>query len=332
MGANLIVDDLLARLSRQYGRARQAGRARVVTFGPALTCSVNYSKLLGGHKFFFAVPGEIIDPAKELPATEHGAFVLLICGSADKTLVLPRRLMIEMMEGVSTRRVDVFLEDGTYILQTTGHPKLDVTEFLNALPRASSRAGHDPDPASPPAPDRTHAKIQWSLTCLGVTEGCAVWVPPNDRNLSYQGRPFADCTLAKLPRFGFDENTRRIVQNIDVLWLTRNVIRKAFEIEATTSIYSGLLRLNDLVLAQPNNQIDLHLVAPASRRERVRSQLVRPLFQGLLPRTQFVTFEHVEEQMERLGSLRSAKGVRVSGLIQGERFGLPEHFMYPSDL
>src|SRR5437016_3047172 len=95
----------------------------------------------------------------------------------------------------------------------------------------------------------------------GTGRGLLRLGPINDRNLAFQQTPFTKLTLAKLPNFGFEENTRRIVQNIDVLWLRRNVICKAFEIESTTSIYSGLLRLNDLVLAQPNNQIDVCITA-----------------------------------------------------------------------
>jgi len=157
-----------------------------------------------------------------------------------------------------------------------------------------------------------------------------VWVPTNDRNCSYQRQPFSTCTVGRLPNFGFDENTRRIVQNIDVLWLTKNVIRKAFEIEATTSIYSGLLRLNDLVLAQPNVQIELYLAAGKAKRDRVYAQLLRPSFQPLLPKCEFITFEDIEKQMERLQTFPVESGARVSGLVRGEKFSMPEHVLYPS--
>src|SRR5205823_7741306 len=126
-------------------------------------------------------------------------------------------------------------------------------------------------------------KMQWALIQLGRAEGCSVWVPPNDRNLSFKRESLAANTLDKLPNFGFEENTRRIVQNIDVLWLKKNVIRKAFEVESTTSIYSGILRLNDLVLSQPNNHIDLYIATAESRKPRVYDQLVRPSFHQLLP-------------------------------------------------
>jgi hypothetical protein len=132
-----------------------------------------------------------------------------------------------------------------------------------------------------------------------------------------------------LPNFGFDENTRRIVQNIDVLWLRKNVIRKAFEIESTTSIYSGLLRLNDLVLAQPNIQIDLYLAAASARRERVYNQLLRPSFQTLLQKCEFISFERIAEQMNYLEGLPLESGARVTGLVRGEKFKFPDHFLYP---
>lgn len=205
-----------------------------------------------------------------------------------------------------------------------------MTEFINAFPKEKSDKTSIADGASQTELDRVHVRIQWALIQLGRAEGCSVWIPANDRNLSYKRESFAQNTLNKLPNFGFDENTRRIVQNIDVLWLTRNVIRKAFEVESTTSIFSGLLRLNDLVLAQPNNQIDLYIVASRKRRNRVQNQLIRPSFQQLIRQCRFVDFESIETQLERLQAIQIDKDVRVSGLIEGEQFSIPDHYVYPS--
>src|SRR5437667_9472453 len=104
MTTNLITQDLLSWLQERFGRARQVSKGRVFTFGSALTCSINYSKLLGGHKYFYAIPQDMLNTAQAFPQTEFGEFVLLICGSADKTLVLPRVLVLEMMRNVTTRR------------------------------------------------------------------------------------------------------------------------------------------------------------------------------------------------------------------------------------
>ena len=58
----------------------------------------------------------------------------------------------------------------------------------------------------------------------------------------------------------------------------------AFEVESTTSIYSGLLRMSDLLFRQPNISVPLFLVAPEERRLKVMQQVNRPTF-DYLPRS-----------------------------------------------
>jgi hypothetical protein len=332
MGSDFVIEEVIRKLARRFGKARRSSKARVLTFGSAATCSINYSKLLHGNKYFFGLPSSILDLSTSFPKTDLGEFVLLICGSSESILVLPRAVVADAMRGVVSRRLDIFVEGGTYIFQTAGHPKCDVTEYLNAFPASPAIQPENLDDQGPDAPDRLHVRIQFALIALGQAEGCSVWAPTNDRNLAYRQQSFSARTVDRLPNFGFDVNTRRIVQNIDVLWLSRNVIRKAFEIESTTSIYSGLLRLNDLVLSQPNIQIDLYIASAQARRDKVCNQLMRPSFHPLLSKCEFVSFERISEQMERLETLPLQEGVRVSGLLRGERFSLPNHFLYPDQL
>jgi hypothetical protein len=53
---------------------------------------------------------------------------------------------------------------------------------------------------------------------------------------------------------------------------------RAFEVEHTTAVYSGLLRMADLLALQPNMDIRLHIVAPDERREKVFREMNRPVF------------------------------------------------------
>ena len=48
----------------------------------------------------------------------------------------------------------------------------------------------------------------------------------------------------------------------------RSIVR-AFEVEHTTSVYSGILRMADLLALQPNMDIKLHIVAPEAKRDKV---------------------------------------------------------------
>jgi hypothetical protein len=104
----------------------------------------------------------------------------------------------------------------------------------------------------------------------------------------------------------FDETTRKTIELIDVLWLSRNRIEAAFEIEASTSIYSGLLRMADLLAMQPNIDIPLYIVAPEERRRAVLREIRRPVFASLRPPLaegcQYLSFERLEHELDQLGS------------------------------
>ena len=56
-------------------------------------------------------------------------------------------------------------------------------------------------------------------------------------------------------------------------------VAAAFEVEHTTSIYSGIVRMLDLALGLPAQPVHaLFLVAPDAREGDVRDQLLRPAF------------------------------------------------------
>jgi hypothetical protein len=134
-----------------------------------------------------------------------------------------------------------------------------------------------PEPAE--STTTRHSEIQYQLLTLGAELGLDVWVARNDRNRKWNG-----VTLGALPKMldqlptQFNEATTRTIELIDVLWLRGNSIVAAFEVECTTSVYSGLLRMSDLMALQPNLDINLYLVAPDERRDKVEQELLRPTF------------------------------------------------------
>jgi len=105
-----------------------------------------------------------------------------------------------------------------------------------------------------------------------------------NRNRLCQGLPFTQIKnlRTELPR-QFDEATSKTIEMIDVLWLQGDAIVAAFEVEHTTSIYSGLLRMADLISMQPNIKINLYLVAPDDKYDKVFNQINRPTFSKLHP-------------------------------------------------
>jgi len=128
--------------------------------------------------------------------------------------------------------------------------------------------------------DRTHTEVQGWLRDLGRALGFQVWIAANDRGRDYAGTRLGDGCLSTLPPALEASAGADAVRLIDVIWLDGdNRVVAAFEVEHTTSIYSGIVRLLDLALgsggAAPHG---LFLVAPDDREDEVRAQLLRPAF------------------------------------------------------
>lgn len=164
------------------------------------------------------------------------------------------------------------------------------------------------EPLSGPLPVRpaSHEEMQWLLLKLGSDLGLSVWVAKNDRNKEYNGSLFSSIPNLRidLPR-QFDEATNRTIEMIDVLWLQKDAIVAAFEVEHTTAIYSGLLRMADLISMQPNLKINLYIVAPDDRRDKVMAEVNRPTFARLnppLPKVcKFIPYSELKREIDQVG-------------------------------
>lgn len=160
-----------------------------------------------------------------------------------------------------------------------------------------------------------HTEIQYQLLTLGAEMGHDLWVARNDRSRIWNGKTLGDLprVIEELPT-QFNEATNRTIELIDVLWLKGNSIVAAFEVECTTSIYSGLLRMSDLMALQPNLEINLYLLAPDDRREKVKQEILRPTFslrdKPLAEVCGFVSFAKLTEKIEGIRKLELASSLK----------------------
>jgi len=158
------------------------------------------------------------------------------------------------------------------------------------------------DDKSPAATE--HTEIQYLLVKVGNDMGLDVHVARNDRGKQFKGRQFTDFPrLRQKLDLPFDPVTNRTIELIDVLWLRDDTIVAAFEIESTTSIYSGLLRMSDLISKLGRNmRIPLFVVAQDERRDKVLSEVNRPTFSKLpIPLKdvcRYISFADLKQQIE----------------------------------
>ena len=148
----------------------------------------------------------------------------------------------------------------------------------------------------------THSQVQTLLGAIGFAKGNDVWLPQNNRAA-------LDWTVARefplhsrIPHKY--ELVRTILSEVDVVWMERgggNLVA-LFEVEHSTSIYSGLLRFNDVHLVAPDLGSRFSIVAKDVRRSLFVRQINRPTFQrsGLFDLCSFMQYENVFDWYERI--------------------------------
>lgn len=149
-----------------------------------------------------------------------------------------------------------------------------------------------------------HTQIQYTLIKIGRALKYDVYVARNDRHRSYDGQSFALLTVPELPSMGWPADITDTVGLIDVIWLKPGTgeIVSAFEVEKSTSIYSGILRMEDLARSIPGCTCHFYLVAPDQREKEVMAQLARPAFRGDLADISlaFIPFNDLRDQCDAL--------------------------------
>lgn len=121
--------------------------------------------------------------------------------------------------------------------------------------------------------------ILWLLAKLGHKVGCQVWIRAVDHRQVWQNEHLGALSLPSLPTLA-DPAFQQEIEQIDILWLLNNEIVAAYEIEqAHTHVSIGLLHLFDLGTFFPNGKLHLCMIIPQYRFEKVRSELLRPVFQ-----------------------------------------------------
>ncbi|OYU55390.1 MAG: hypothetical protein CFE25_10655 [Chitinophagaceae bacterium BSSC1] len=152
------------------------------------------------------------------------------------------------------------------------------------------------------AEDNLHTEMQFHLLKIGNALGYDVIAASNDRSKSHGGNSFSFISLPQFPEINLEKDTLNTVKLIDVLWFqkgTNNVIA-AFEVEKSTSIYSGILRLADLSFTIADGDEVFYLIVPDKREKDVVLQLLRPAIRQNNVVIKYIMFSDLREHCDAL--------------------------------
>lgn len=187
-----------------------------------------------------------------------------------------------------------------------GSGRLMVSEDLSQMNWPTAKIG--PSERKSQASNLSHNEVQGWLKDLGIELGYDVWIAKNDRRKPYGVGVLSDGCVSKLPDKMFISNAEA-GEFIDVIWIAKDRVVAAFEVEHSTSIYSGILRLFDLALSLGASLEGLYLVAPGDREEEIRAQIQRPCF-GSRPQFELRFLPYGELEQNRVSMGRFGEGLK----------------------
>lgn len=146
-----------------------------------------------------------------------------------------------------------------------------------------------------------HSEMQYHLLKIGNQLGYDVISASNDRSKCHQGNNFSFLSLSKFPEMSLNKDTQKTIELIDVVWFEKDTNNPicAFEVEKSTSIYSGILRLTDLAYSFSNSEQHLYIVLPDKREKEVVMQLTRPSLKNN-HKIEYILFSDLREHCDAL--------------------------------
>lgn len=242
---DLLVNDFLDVAKNYQANVEQLRvlKARVYQIAEANVLIRAASK--GNRHYFFGINYITIEEIANL----DNPFVAFICGSIDKTLILPAQLLFENLHAISHDRngeykinIDKHLQ---LVLKGRGN-RLDTKPFVNSWslllkPYISSLPKNT-------AEDSLHSVLQGRLLEIGNIRGFRTFCPDKTKMFNKK-RLEKISSLSKCPNLEFSDYD--VLRNIDVIWFTEKnnhyIPEYAFEVELSTGTWSGVGRMATLL-------------------------------------------------------------------------------------
>ena len=150
--------------------------------------------------------------------------------------------------------------------------------------------------------ENLHNEMQYHLLKIGSSLGYDVTPAINDKGKSFNGQSFSFISISKFPELPTAKDTQNTIKLIDILWFQKgtNKIIGAFEVEKSTSIYSGILRLSDLYFSISNGEEVFYIIIPDSREKDVILQLNRPVIKNSKMNIRYILFSELRSQCDAI--------------------------------
>jgi len=211
----------------------------------------------GNRRYFFGINYITVEEIANL----DNPFVAFICGSIDKVVIIPAKILFKHLSQISHDRngeYKINIDKDLNVVLAGRNNRLDCSGFTNnwtlllSPPLIKEEVRNTVE-------ESLHSVLQGRLLEIGNVRGFETYCPNkskkfNDKNLEEIS------TLQDCPKLQFSDYS--LLRQIDVLWFKNrgsNLIPEyAFEVELSTGVWSGMGRMATLL---DYNNVGLYIIS-----------------------------------------------------------------------
>jgi hypothetical protein len=266
---NLSPSDLLAQQFLEKAKGFQKN-VELIKVLKSRTYHIGNSNVLvraaseGNRRYFFGINYITIEEMANL----YNPFIAFVCGSIDRTVIIPAKLFFHHLSSISHDRngeYKINIDRELNIVLSGRNNRLECETYINSWdlllnpPEIKTEERNTVE-------ESLHSILQGRLLEIGNTRGFETYCPNkskkfNDKNLEEIS------TLKDCPILQFSDHS--LLRQIDVLWFKNrgaNLIpENAFEVELSTGVWSGIGRMSTLL---DYSNVGLYIISNDKRKFR----------------------------------------------------------------
>jgi hypothetical protein len=200
----------------------------------------------GNKRYFFGINYITVEEIANL----DNPFIAFICGSVEKVVIIPAKILFKHLPEISHDRNGEYKinidKDLNIVLAGRGN-RLDCKDFINnwssllSPPLISEEKKNTVE-------ESLHSVLQGRLIEIGNLRGYHTYCP--DKSRKFNDKALSDITTLKTcPELQFSDYS--LLRQIDVLWFKAKgshfIPEYAFEVELSTGVWSGVGRMATLI-------------------------------------------------------------------------------------
>jgi hypothetical protein len=240
----------------------------------------------GNRRYFFGINYIAVEEMANL----DNPFIAFICGSIDRTLIIPAKLFFNYLPQISHDRngeYKINIDQELNIVLSGKNNRLQCKEFINAWelllqpPQITSTERNTVE-------ESLHSVMQGRLIEIGNLRGFQTYCP--DKSKKFNNKMLGEISsLQSCPELQFSDY--RLLRQIDVLWFRNRgdklIPDYAFEVELSTGVWSGVGRMATLL---DYSNVGLYVIA----NDKKKFQQVMNSFSEYQERYKFIANDSLE--------------------------------------